>query len=146
MKTESNNENMVPWYVYDFLRAIRARLMIKLSEEGHGLSEYDPFGSTGKTFNNDTFEVYPNGFKYDDFEVSWDGYFGNKMSQNRFIDTYDACLMLDDCIDSLNMTPTLWVCWCNACGTTISYRGAVPDNFICACKNDNKHEISYQDW
>ena len=71
----------------------------------------DPFGNTGASYKNDTFEVQayswdeskaqPYNFKWKDVRISWYKYLGRGMSCNIEL-TPDMCSdMLEDCLRSL---------------------------------------------
>lgn len=73
--------------------------------------EYDsPFGNTGNSFSNDTFEAIayswsddeqPYNFAWRDVRISWYKYLGRGMSMNRAVTPDEAAGMLDDCLASL---------------------------------------------
>ena len=100
-----------PGYLIELLRGIDDRLRIAYWNK-HQEEMDSPFGNTGNSFKNDTFEVeayswdddyeQPYNFKWQDIEISWYKYLGRGTVINKKIDPHRAIEMYNACIESLD--------------------------------------------
>lgn len=100
----------VPDYVESHLRTIESELE-RVMWNRHQEDYSSPFGNTGNSYKNATFEVVayswdetteqPFNFKWKDFEISWYKYCGRGMSMNKSMSPAKAAEMLTECLDSI---------------------------------------------
>ena len=107
---QPHKEHAVPRYVeaaLDHLRDVLQRVQWNMKQK----QVEDPFGNTGGSFKNDTFQVeayswddsyeQPFNFKWGALEISWYKYHGRGMSMNREVSANECARMLDECVESL---------------------------------------------
>lgn len=108
--TNENQKYPCEDYIVDLLRGIERVLEIMMWNKGEK-NYASPFGNTGNSFKNDTFEVQAYSwndeevqeynFKYKDIKISWYKYLGRDTTINQKLDPSIIVDMHKKCINSL---------------------------------------------